>query len=352
MRALSFLPSSMSTSVWPADELLCVTDRVVTTGHAVLDAELPGGGWPLGALVELLQPAPTAAVWPLMLPALAERVREPAVEAGQRKATKPLATSKSARVVVVNPPHEPYLPALAAAGVPASRLLWLSPDAPSAQLWATEQALRCQDVVAVVAWLPRVQMGELRRLQQAASQTGALLFVLRPDRAAQATSPARVRLRAAAEVPAPRGQRLQLVGEGGQLQSPPDAAAGLPALRVDLLKRRGPPLQQPLWLPVCSEAVWAVAQAALAPARASAVSMAMEEQSPISLTERPVAASAMPMRPRAGTLARPLRSLPTWALASPAVAPPRSGRRARARLVSTMPTPEVRHALAGIAVAA
>ncbi len=262
MRALSSLLSSIGASVWPADELLCVTDWVVATGHAPLDAELPGGGWPLGALVELLQPTPTAAMWPLLLPALAERVREPMSGAAQRSA------AKSARVVVINPPHEPYLPALAAGGVPASRLLWLAADAPPAQLWATEQALRCQDVTAVVAWLPRVQMGELRRLQQAAAQTGALFFVLRPERTAQSASPARVRLRVTAEVPTTRRPRLQLVGEDGP-QTPPEAAHGLPALRVDMLKRRGPPLQRPLWLPVCSTAVWAVAQAALASARAS-----------------------------------------------------------------------------------
>ncbi len=264
MRALSSLLSSIGASVWPADELLCVTDWVVATGHAPLDAELPGGGWPLGALVELLQPTPTAAMWPLLLPALAERVREPMSGAAQRSA------AKSARVVVINPPHEPYLPALAAGGVPASRLLWLAADAPPAQLWATEQALRCQDVTAVVAWLPRVQMGELRRLQQAAAQTGALLFVLRPESsAAQVASPARVRLRVAAEVPAPHRPRLQLVGEGDGPHALSEAAHGLPALRVDLLKRRGPPLQRPLWLPVCSTAVWAVVQAARASARAS-----------------------------------------------------------------------------------
>jgi protein ImuA len=31
------------------------TLQVVATGHAALDAQLPGGGWPVGAMTELLQ---------------------------------------------------------------------------------------------------------------------------------------------------------------------------------------------------------------------------------------------------------------------------------------------------------
>lgn len=226
--------------IWPADALHADSARVLPTGHVALDAELPGGGWPLGALVEILQPAPDAVVWPMLLPALA---------------------AAPGQVVLVNPPHEPYLPPLTSAGLAPTRLLWLTAPTPAAQLWASEQALRCQDVAAVLAWLPRVRAAELRRLQQAAAQTGALLFVLRPDNhAVDTASPARVRLRLTSVNPAPGKARLQLVGEGA---APPAEACGtLPRLRVDLLKRRGPPLPTPLWLPACGEVVAALAQAA------------------------------------------------------------------------------------------
>ena len=40
--------------VWRADALDAGAAPAFTTGHAALDAALPGGGWPLGALVELL----------------------------------------------------------------------------------------------------------------------------------------------------------------------------------------------------------------------------------------------------------------------------------------------------------
>ena len=45
--------------VWRADELATslagANSRVLASGHAALDAELPGGGWPVGALIEVLQ---------------------------------------------------------------------------------------------------------------------------------------------------------------------------------------------------------------------------------------------------------------------------------------------------------
>jgi protein ImuA len=189
--------------LWRADELAAGPPRTVPTGHAALDAELPGGGWPLGGLIELLQPAPDAPAWPLLLPAVA----------------------CGGAVALVNPPHEPFLPALAAAGVRADGVLWLAADAPAAQLWLAEQALRCADVAAVLAWLPRVRAADLRRLHLAAAQRGdPLLFALRPASAAAAASPAPLRLQV-------------------------DAEAGALALRVRLLKRRGPPLDAPLRLP-------------------------------------------------------------------------------------------------------
>lgn len=267
------LDQSALHGVWTADTLSREGAGTVASGHAALDAELPGGGWPLGALIELLQPAPTAAVWSLLWPALARRLQ--AGEAGparvsarsSRQADATASPARTRRVVLLNPPHEPCLPAFAAAGIPAWQLLWLAPPTPAARLWAAEQALRCQDVVALVAWLPHVRVAELRRLQQAAAQTGTLLFVLRPDGSVpDAATPARLRLRVgAALAPAPGRPKLRLVGADDVPGAEPvmEGAGGLPRLRVDLLKRRGPPLDDPLWLPVCGPALATVLEAAL-----------------------------------------------------------------------------------------
>ena len=206
----SFSFASARHKVWRGDELGAADMQVEGTGHPALDAELPGGGWPVGAMTELLQDRPEAHVWQLLLPALARAV-----------------ATRGGPVVLIGAPYAPFGPALAAGGLPTEALLWVRSDASAARMWACEQALRCADVAAVMVWLPQARVGELRRLQLAAAQHEALLFAMRPQAVAQSASPARL--------------RLQLVAsDGGQMD-------------VHLLKRRGPPLAQPLTLPARSE---------------------------------------------------------------------------------------------------
>ncbi|MGI4777107.1 MAG: translesion DNA synthesis-associated protein ImuA [Janthinobacterium lividum] len=206
------------------DELGSADAQVLPTGHAALDAELPGGGWPVGTLTEILLGAPDAHVWQLLLPVLARAV-------GARKGP----------VVLIGAPHEPFGPALAAGGLPSEALMWVGGGLPASgrggtayqsHMWACEQALRCADVAAVMAWLPQARVGELRRLQFAAAQHGGLLFVFRPESTALSASPARLRLRLVS-------------ADGGRMD-------------VHLLKRRGPPLAQPLTLPARSERIAAL----------------------------------------------------------------------------------------------
>ena len=208
--------------IWRGDELGAADSAVVPTGHAALDAQLPGGGWPVGALTELLQASPEAHVWQLLLPALAQAVQQ----------------KKSAPVALVGAPCEPFAPALAAGGLPPEALLWIRSEVPAARLWACEQALRCAEVSAVLAWLPRARVGELRRLQLAAAQHESLLFVMRSESVALSASPARLRLRVA-------------------------ACEGDPSrIELHLLKRRGPPLAAPVTLPARGERMAALLTAA------------------------------------------------------------------------------------------
>lgn len=214
---LTQLAQGLSTAaggmVWRGDDLLQPAGPVLPSGHAALDAQLPGGGWPLDALIELVPGAGAPAIWPLVLPALAHQLT-PTVQARAR--------AGAACVVLVNPPHAPFLPALAAQGLPPERLLCLRAATPRLQLWAAEQALRCADVVAVLAWLPQARDDALRRLQLTGNDRARLLFVVRPAEAGAHGSPARLRL------------RLEATDTG---------------LHVHLLKRRGPPLTQALAAP-------------------------------------------------------------------------------------------------------
>jgi protein ImuA len=154
-------------------------------------------------LVEVLQGQPEEHAWRLLLPALAQALKE---HAGP--------------VVLVHPPRVPFGPSLRAQALPAERLLWLRADKPSARLWATEQALRCAEVAAVLAWLPQAKNAELRRLHIASQQQGRLFFAFRPLTARNDSSPA----------------RLRLLVEGRE------------TLQVHVLKRRGPPLAAPVEL--------------------------------------------------------------------------------------------------------
>jgi protein ImuA len=196
-------PQNIHAAVWHAHTLASPVQAVHATGEALLDAHLPGGGWPVGALVELLQPAGVHCEWRLLLPALAG--------------------SGSGSVGLVAPPQLPFVPALIRLGLGAGRMLAVQ-SSPEQRLWTTEQLLRCADVDAVLAWLPQARGEQLRRLQMAASEYQKLLFVMRPARARSDASPAVLRL------------MVQPLAQ---------------ALEVQILKRRGPPLAQALQLQAC-----------------------------------------------------------------------------------------------------
>jgi protein ImuA len=213
--ALPLSLQSLPPDVWHADALAGAPAQVQPTGDRLLDAQLPGGGWPIGALVELLQPQGVHSEWRLLLPALAR--------------------CGSGPVVLVGAPHPPFAPALAAQGLRTARLLWVTAQALAARLWAAEQALRCAPVDAVLVWLPEarkeaVRSDQLRRLQIAAAEHHKLLFVMRPASAQHAPSPAALRLH---------------MGPRATEDSSPGAQD---ALEVQVHKRRGPPLAQPLYL--------------------------------------------------------------------------------------------------------
>ena len=65
------LPETLHPSLWRADQLAQSATRCMDTGFAALSAQLPGGGWPLGTLVELLLQQHGIGELRLLRPALA-----------------------------------------------------------------------------------------------------------------------------------------------------------------------------------------------------------------------------------------------------------------------------------------
>jgi protein ImuA len=209
---LSVTPPDLGPAVWRASDLGHAEHPALASGHAPLDAQLPGGGWPVGAASELLQPTGVFLEWRLLLPGLSRLTR-----------------SRPGVLVLVGAPHVPFGPGLCAQGLDARRLLWVATTEAQERLWSCEQALRCADVLAVLAWLPQARSEHLRRLQLAAQSHAKFLFVMRSAQARDESSAALLRL----------------------LLEPASAAgpAATDGLRLHILKRRGPPLTQPLLLP-------------------------------------------------------------------------------------------------------
>jgi cell division inhibitor SulA/protein ImuA len=151
------------------------------SGWPRLDAELPGGGWPLGTLIELLLPEAGIGEITLLLPVLRGLAAE----------SQPHARHWFAWIT---PPHAPYPPALAQGGIPAHRLLLVSAGQTEDRLWAVEQALQSGHCAAVLAWLDRVDDRWLRRLKLAAESGQTLTVLFRPLRQQAGGSPASLRL--------------------------------------------------------------------------------------------------------------------------------------------------------------
>ena len=159
--ALSFPAADLALpGVWRGDAFEGSASALVPSGHAALDAELPGGGWPTGELIELLLPPGARHEWRLLLPAL---------RLAQRQGP----------LVLVGAPHPPHLAALAAQGVAPDRLLWVDAAHTSERLWAAEQVLRSGTAGAGLVWLPQARAEQLRRLHLA-DGFSAHVCMLRP----------------------------------------------------------------------------------------------------------------------------------------------------------------------------
>ena len=214
-------PEDLHPALWRATQVGRAQGLTQPSGFAALDAELPGGGWPARTLTELLLPRSGIGEMRLLAPVLAASARG---------------------AMLFDPPDMPCGWALAALGLDLRQWVLVrgrdggwpagpglhGPRAhavrPAADiLWALEQTLASGQAGVVLAWLPAALRADaLRRLQLAAQAHDAPGVVLRAAEARQRPSVAPLRL---------------LLGPAG-----PDE------LRVQILKRRGPPLARALTL--------------------------------------------------------------------------------------------------------
>ena len=203
--------------VWRGDTLARLPDSAVPSGHAELDAELPGGGWPRGNLTEILVDRSGLGEMSLLLPALARL------------------SAAGGWLALVAPPWLPHAPAWAAAGLALERLVVVRAGRQAA--WCCEQLLACGGFAARagLAGGQRIDARALRRLQVAAEGRPTLACLWRPHGAGGDAF-------AGALAGAAGGRRRAVVGAYSQAARP---AGGAAAQFVDCPSRE---IARVLWL--------------------------------------------------------------------------------------------------------
>ena len=164
--------------LWRGSELSQEPDPGIATGFSSLDKQLPGRGWPRGAISEILSDRPGGAM-ALLMPALASLSRQ------------------SQQIILVAPPYIPYAPGFFINGVDLSRLLLVNGRDEKECLWVLEQVLNA-GCGAALSWPQRLSRMALRRLQLAAERGGGIGFLLRQPQFSAESSPAALRLRISA----------------------------------------------------------------------------------------------------------------------------------------------------------
>jgi len=182
-------------------------ERTVASGLAALDEELPGGGWPQGSLTELLVDGEGIGELRLLVPAL-ERL-----------------SRAGAWIALIAPPHLPYAPAFARAGIEPGRVAVIQADEEKDRWWAAEQVLRSDSAGALIFWPQAINDARLRRLAVATQDIATLAFVFARSERVPLPSPAALRI------------RLSATGE---------------KLRLDVFKRRGGVTTKPLLIDVAA----------------------------------------------------------------------------------------------------
>lgn len=186
-------------AIWRGSERSRAESAVIASGFDTFDETL--GGWPLGALVEIITRREGIGEVSILLPALARLSRD------------------ERWIALINPPYIPYAPALFHAGIDLAKVVVIRATGTADTWWSMEQALCSGACSAVLGWPAAMTEQAIRRLQLATETGRALGVYFTQPGAIPRTSP----------VP----YRLQIDGT-------------IDCIRIEVLKRRGGGLASPL----------------------------------------------------------------------------------------------------------
>jgi hypothetical protein len=115
-------PSRFTKALWRATRLARAYGRTVDSGYPALPAQLPGAGWPVGTMIELL-------------------LQQAGI--GEMHLLSPAAVAEKRSIALVAPQQTPHALGYAYMDVHPSRLMWLTTPKSSDGLWSVNSE-RCQ----------------------------------------------------------------------------------------------------------------------------------------------------------------------------------------------------------------
>lgn len=177
--------------VWHLNQLPLAQHALHSTGYKELDLLL-GGGWPTQQVIEL-RTTFGIGEFRLLLPYLQHQ------------------TQRNKLFVHINAPANLYAPFLSNQGLPLWQQLEIRAKEPDA-LWAAEQCLKSGCCSTVLLWQQSMNIARLKRLQLAAAEGQAELFLLRTSEANQLSLPVGLSL---ALYPAPKGLEVRVLKRRG-----------------------------------------------------------------------------------------------------------------------------------------
>lgn len=172
------------------------TLAAMSSGWPALDKLLPGGGYPIGAVTELLVATNSIGETSLLLHGLAAQ----------------MTASVQQRLALVAPPNALNAPALIQAGIDCARAPIVHCRDNSERIWCVEQMAAPDVFAAFIVWGDTLDGTALRRLQLAAEKAACPIFVYRDIRRASERSPAALRLAISCRVTQGLGrQQLEVI---------------------------------------------------------------------------------------------------------------------------------------------
>lgn len=172
-------PEQIHANLWLGSSVRSDIQGCIKTGFTALDELLPGGGWPAGALTDLL--ITQAGIGEIQF---LKAAFQAALSSNQ----------SSSPIFFVNPPHAPNAICWRNWDLPLDRLIWIRSKKVQDASWVAEQILRSHHCTALVCWLDPIRSSDLRKLHLLAQASGSLFFLFRPLITQQTPSPAPLRL--------------------------------------------------------------------------------------------------------------------------------------------------------------